>query len=263
MTELMRKEFNATAEPLADRLYRFTISTGDEDLEHDRIDPNGWDLQSYRDNPTILWAHLHSIPAIGRSVEIGVVGGKLRAVAERPPRGIHPFADQVWDLVDARFLSRASVGFRPGRKTYDAARDGYNIYEATLQEWSVVNLPALPQARIDRGADGIDREAITKWLPAPTPAWSQLLTLPANLTAEKFAQLCARAINKGVPEVVEQLVRRYLAHRGGSDPHRIVLELADPPGHVHRAHTGNLVGPPRRYRPDEVVLETRDEEPRR
>ncbi len=86
---LVRKAFAAKAEPAGARLFRFVISTGDEDLQHDRIDPDGWDLEGYRANPVVLWGHDHSQRAIGRTTEIGVVGGKLKATVGFPPPEIY------------------------------------------------------------------------------------------------------------------------------------------------------------------------------
>ena len=148
---------------LGDRTFRFTISTGDVDREGDRINPQGWDLEAFKQNPVTLWAHNHTIPPIARTTDIGVAADRLQAVVQFPPPGVHPFADQVHDLLAKGFLSSASVGFRPIRKTFNAERGGWDFQEQELLEWSIVGIPALPQAAIERAGLGVNRDLVTKW----------------------------------------------------------------------------------------------------
>ncbi len=123
----------------------------------------GWDLEAFKANPVTLWAHDHRIPPIARTTDIGVVADRLQAVVQFPPPGVHPFADQVHDLLAEGFLSSASVGFRPIRKTLNTERGGWDFQEQELLEWSIVGIPALPQAAIERAAVGANRELVTKW----------------------------------------------------------------------------------------------------
>ncbi len=148
---------------LGDRSFRFVISTGDVDREGDRIDPRGWDLQAFKQNPVTLWAHDHRIPPIARTTDIGVAGDRLTAVVQFPPPAVHPFADSIHNLIAQGFLSSASVGFRPIRKTINTERGGWDFHEQELLEWSIVGIPALPQAAIERAAVGVNRELVTKW----------------------------------------------------------------------------------------------------
>ncbi len=148
---------------LGDRTFRFTISTGDVDREGDRIDPRGWHLEAFKQNPVTLWAHDHRIPPIARTTDIGVADARLLAVVQFPPPGVHPFADQVHDLLAQGFLSSASVGFRAIRKTINPERGGWDFHEQELLEWSIVGIPALPQAAIERAAAGVNRDLVTKW----------------------------------------------------------------------------------------------------
>ena len=148
---------------LGDRTFRFTISTGDVDREGDRIDPRGWHLEAFKQNPVTLWAHDHRIPPIARTTDIGVAGDRLTAVVQFPPPGVHPFADSIHNLIAQGFLSSASVGFRPIRKTINTERGGWDFHEQELLEWSIVGIPALPQAVIARAAVGVNRDLVTKW----------------------------------------------------------------------------------------------------
>lgn len=50
--------------------FPWIFSTFDSDRFDERVDPDGWELERYRDNPVVLWAHCHSIPAIGIATDI-------------------------------------------------------------------------------------------------------------------------------------------------------------------------------------------------
>ena len=50
----------------------FVFSTDDVDRHGDVISADGWVLDSYRENPILLWAHDYRQSAIGRAVPVGV-----------------------------------------------------------------------------------------------------------------------------------------------------------------------------------------------
>jgi hypothetical protein len=50
----------------------FVLSTDDVDRHGDVISADGWVLDSYRENPVLLWAHDYRQSAIGRAVPAGV-----------------------------------------------------------------------------------------------------------------------------------------------------------------------------------------------
>src|SRR5215218_5839298 len=114
-SNLRIKQLDATATTVGARVVRFTISTGAVDRDGDTIDPRGWRLEHYQRNPVVLWQHDHKVPAIARMVRIAVEGNPpaLVADAEFAPADIHPFAEQVFQLVKAGFLTATSVGFQP------------------------------------------------------------------------------------------------------------------------------------------------------
>src|SRR5215217_5586148 len=130
-SNLRIKQLDATATTVGDRVVRFVISTGAVDRDGDTINPKGWDLTAYRNNPTVLWGHDHKIPAIARMVRIAVEGNPLALVAdaEFAPAEIHPFAEQVFQLVRAGFLRATSVGFQPQKFTENKQRGGYDFAE--------------------------------------------------------------------------------------------------------------------------------------
>lgn len=148
-----------------DRRLSFIISTGDVDRDNDTILPGGWQLHDYQKNPIVLWQHDRSRPPIARTVDIGVIGKTLHAVAEFPPVGLYSLSDEIYGLAKAGFISSASVGFLPGMKSYNSTRGGWDIKDATLLEWSVVNVPANSQAVIQRCLGlGCDDQKMTQWL---------------------------------------------------------------------------------------------------
>src|SRR5215203_250495 len=177
------KQLDATATTVGDRVVRFVISTGAVDRDGDTIDPNGWRLDAYRRNPTILWGHDHKIPAIGRVLRIGVEGNPpaLVADAEFAPARIHPFAEQVFQLVKAGFLRATSVGFQPKTFTENRTRGGYDFTEQALAEFSIVNVPSNPEclARTDTAA-------VTKWFGGGSQGRDEVLDVdgftPGELT---------------------------------------------------------------------------------
>ena len=133
-----------------------------------------------------------------------------------------------------------SIGSKPLR--WEPNASGGITY--TSWEWletSVVPIPANAEATRELMALGL-------WSAADEPL--ELL----DLSPERLAVLFVTAIRQNVPTVVDQFVQRHLAHRGGLEGDRIVLELVGPVRHVLRSHAGNVVGR------DPIVLTLRDEE---
>lgn len=190
------------------RQFRFTISTGDLDRDHDRLNPMGWDLRAYLAAPVVLWAHDHSQPAIARSVEIGVIGDTLKAVAEFPPPGVYPFADQIHDLIAAGVIATASVGFLPRDRTRNEF-GGYDVKSQELVEWSVVNVPSLPAAVVERRAKGIDTPAVTKWLNGGVRASVPgLIEVDGYIIAAAVREQMRKAMAEKIREYIQQAVNR-------------------------------------------------------
>lgn len=146
------------------RLIRFRITTDAVDRERDVLSPAGWKLDHYLKNPVVLWAHDYRQPPIARAREIVSTEHGLSSLAEFPPRGVHPFADTIYDLLKGGFLNSASVGFNPTKPpVYNEERKGYDYAEQELLEFSVVPVPANPEALVEARAAGIDLQPIKKW----------------------------------------------------------------------------------------------------
>lgn len=130
-----------------------TLSTAALDRSGDTIAVPGWKLNEYRNDPVVFFNHLTSELPIGRSPSVWIAGSKLKAAIKLAPGSANPMADQVRQLVNDGFLSAISVGFIPLRWEFskDKSRPhGINFLEQTLLEFSIVGIPANPEATIDR-----------------------------------------------------------------------------------------------------------------
>ena len=129
-------------------LVTFVLSTDDIDRHGDVVSADGWQLESYRRNPVLLWAHDYRRPAIGRAVALWTEPRRLLAKIEFAPGA---FAQEVAALYARGFQWGVSVGFRPIR--WEERRDartgaflGLRYLEQELLEVSAVPVPANRQA---------------------------------------------------------------------------------------------------------------------
>lgn len=156
------------------RWAKFVISTSDVDRERDTIAVTGWDLTDYND--TVLFGHNHNELPIGKARNTGVEDNKLVSTADFPTKGIQGFADTVYDMVKGGFLNRASVGFRPLEWVFNEARGGFDFVKQALLEWSVVPVPALPQATlVEVRSQGIDVQPLLEYYKQQLDIWSGAL----------------------------------------------------------------------------------------
>lgn len=157
----VRKPELGEVERLDDRTLRFCISTGSIDRDLDRINQTGWKLDHFAKNPRVLWSHNASMPPIGKAVNFAVKGDRLMSdVQFLPEEGYgdaSAWADQIYRLAKDGWLSATSVGFRPlaWDFTDDPGRGaddwwpGIDFHEAELVEFSLVNVPANPEALVE------------------------------------------------------------------------------------------------------------------
>ena len=147
MSGTIRKQFGDTeitrATGPSDRVRRFVISTPGVDRDNDTIDAQGWLLDNYKRNPVVLWAHDYSQLPLGKALDVRVEGRRLVSEAEFAE---HPLADTVLKLIDGGFLRATSVGFKPVRFERNVERGGIDFKEQELLEFSVVPVPANPEA---------------------------------------------------------------------------------------------------------------------
>lgn len=133
-------------------IFSLVASTGSVDRQGETVNPEGWVLTNFKDNPSILWQHNASLPPIGKATRVAVEGGSLVAdivFAEKES----DFAAEIARLVRGGFLNSLSVGFQPT----EIDDDGNSVSQELL-EISVVNIPANPDARFSRAMKSFEAQ---------------------------------------------------------------------------------------------------------
>lgn len=127
--------------------YELMASTEGMDRDGDILLADGAELDAFRANPVIPFAHKYDIPPVARANSIEPISGSgLKAVIQFPAKGISLFADEIHGLWDAGFLNAASVGFIP--KTWqdipgaDGKTGGRLYTKWEILEVSLVPVPA-------------------------------------------------------------------------------------------------------------------------
>jgi HK97 family phage prohead protease len=131
------------------RQLTYVISTKAPDRENDRV--LGFDLSNYRKNPVVLFAHDYRSLPVGKAVSISQVGDSLISTVEFVPADISPVAEQCYQLAAQGFMRGASIGFKPIGMPKSNELGGYDFPKVELLEWSLVPVPAHPDA-LRRGA---------------------------------------------------------------------------------------------------------------
>ncbi len=155
------------------RVVPFVISTEKRASDGHTIAAEGWDLEQYRKNPVVLWGHETWAPRIGDSavwVDTGDPGKRvLRAAAVFFPREVSELSHTLGEISALRGHA-ASVGFRilAANPAEEAVRDklpwALDIVSARLLEWSLVNVPADPDAIAEARERGIDTQPLARAL---------------------------------------------------------------------------------------------------
>ena len=114
------------------------------------LDLAGLRFDNYRRNPVVMWAH----DAVGRSPSGGLPIGRTLSIARAPDGGIiaefeflddDPFAQRIRNAWDKGFLQAASISWLP-LESRPAANGGLRDIRSELLEWSIVSVPADPDA---------------------------------------------------------------------------------------------------------------------
>lgn len=118
----------------------FIVSTGAVDAHGERIDVEGIDIKDYKKNPVVLWGHDGFNLPIARAVKVWKESGKLMAVAEFYLKD--EFANKVYNYILDGFLKAVSIG----GMVQEWGADGMTISKLVMKEFSVVSIPANPEA---------------------------------------------------------------------------------------------------------------------
>jgi HK97 family phage prohead protease len=150
---------------------RFTITTDSEDRMGDVIDPKGWFFGNYEKNPIVLFNHEYgevagSPPSQGKTLLIEKSKHGLEAVVEfhRKTR----FNDELYGLYRDGYMSTTSVGFwpmdKPEERETKSGGHGLLFKKQDLLEWSLVAVPANPEAFAMAMQKGILRPRVAEFL---------------------------------------------------------------------------------------------------
>lgn len=155
--------FSARAIDEKTRSVQVIASTDSIDAHGDILEQD-WNLDRYRKNPVVLWAHnqFDSSPysfggaarpedflPIGRAEDVKVSEVGLEATLVFASAELNPLADRIFRMMQEKMLNAVSVGFRPGKVTQELQPNGRTVYRLgnnELREISVVPLPSNPDA---------------------------------------------------------------------------------------------------------------------
>ena len=162
---VVRKDGVATGSDL-----EFVLSDATVDRYGDIVEPAGWDLQRFRQNPVALWDHGKD-PTIGRKPigrweDVRVERGKLLGRLVPVPPGPDQAVNGVVTSLQSGFLRAVSVGFLP--KVPPEPIDKNNPYggqrfkKQELLETSLVAVPANPAAILQAKSLNISDETISR-----------------------------------------------------------------------------------------------------
>jgi HK97 family phage prohead protease len=158
--EKIFKQVTAKIENEEGRMLDFTITTDSPDRDNDVIELDGWQFDNYLKNPVVLWAHRYDEPAVGKTLELKKEGNGIKAKVEFATAEENPFAEQLYRLYKNGFMSAVSVGFIP--LEYDNSEGGYHFKKQELLEFSLVPVPANPEALVNLAFKGLEAEGIDK-----------------------------------------------------------------------------------------------------
>ena len=130
--------------------YRVTIAASEEARQPPQLDFDGLSFDNYLRNPVVMWAHdvMGRSPSgglpIGRTLSLAKTPGG-RIVAEFEFLGDDPFVRRIKNAWDKGFLQAASISWLP-LESAPVKGGGWRDARADLLEWSIVSVPADPEA---------------------------------------------------------------------------------------------------------------------
>lgn len=115
-----------------------------EDRHGEVVSVEGWDIKNYIKQPRILWAHDHTIPAIGKATKVWIEKSikEPKLMFEMKFQEVTELGRAAKELVKQGFIDTFSVGFR----AEDMEDNQFKAQE--LLEISLVNVPANTDAQV-------------------------------------------------------------------------------------------------------------------
>jgi HK97 family phage prohead protease len=170
---------------------RIRITTGARDRDRDSINPGGWRLDNYRKNPVVLFAHNYRALPVARDVgltidERGLVGTPEFCSEE------YDFARLVERLIRRKVLNAASIGMLPLKWSINEEARGFDFEEQELLEYSIVPVPANPEALRVASAEGIDLSPLKSWVTELLDGWGDdAVSVIPKAVAERVRKIAA------------------------------------------------------------------------
>ena len=128
------------ASKLSEGEIEFVVSTNALDSHGERIDVDGIDVKDYKKNPVVLWGHDGFNLPIARTTKIWKESGRLMARAKFYLKD--DFARKVYEYIVDGYLNAVSIG----GMVQEWGSDGMTISKLLMKEFSVVSVPANPEA---------------------------------------------------------------------------------------------------------------------
>lgn len=132
------------------RIFRCVVSESVEDRTGDVVEASGIRWDAYMRNPVVLAHHRDDALPVGKVLQLHYdpAHDRVEALVEIA-KGMTA-ADEVWSLIEGGYLSAVSIGFRPLAEPVHLRSGGFHYPEIELLELSVVSVPALASALIQR-----------------------------------------------------------------------------------------------------------------
>ena len=150
----------ATARAVGSKPLEYIMSDGTVDRYGDVVEPSGWKLKNFANNPIALFGHDSTFP-VGEWRDVRVEGGALKGSLELLPVGKSVRVDEIRAFVEAGMLRAVSVGFHPidAEPIPNSKIGGTRFKSAELVECSLVCIPANPNALQVAKSLNLSREA--------------------------------------------------------------------------------------------------------
>lgn len=151
------------ASKLAYGQVEFIISNATTDRYGESVIMEGIDTTKYMVNPVVLWGHDYNALPLGRTMSLRREGGNLIAKVQFDT-DLSEFADTVYQQILRGTISAASIGglVKQYGSTQDNKTDWDVIAEMEMVEWSVVPVPANPEALVLAKQFGMDETVLRK-----------------------------------------------------------------------------------------------------
>ena len=147
-----------------DRVLRFVISSASVDRDDDTLSVDGWDVSNYLKNPVVLFGHDGRSPPVAKANNVFFENDLFKSDAQFMPKDMYEFSDMLYKMYLGGYMRATSVGFNPTEWTWSEARDyGIDFKKQELLEYSLVPVPANPDAIMEARKSGIETTPLVAW----------------------------------------------------------------------------------------------------